>query len=61
MTAEEEDAFDWKIAREMLESLLGLHAEAWALIFGLLASTAFTLIVIPVVYYLIYRGKHEVV
>ncbi len=34
---------------------------AWALIFGLLASTAFTLIVIPVVYYLIYRGKHEVV
>jgi multidrug efflux pump subunit AcrB len=32
---------------------------AWALIFGLLASTAFTLIVIPVVYYLIYRKKHE--
>ncbi len=34
---------------------------AWALIFGLFASTAFTLIVIPVVYYLIYRGKHEAV
>ncbi len=32
---------------------------AWALIFGLFASTAFTLIVIPVVYYLIYRKKHE--
>ncbi len=30
---------------------------AWALIFGLLASTAFTLFVIPVVYYLIYANK----
>ncbi len=32
---------------------------AWALIFGLLASTCFTLIIIPVVYHLIYRKKHE--
>ena len=30
---------------------------AWALIFGLLASTAFTLLVIPVVYYLLYFNK----
>jgi multidrug efflux pump subunit AcrB len=30
---------------------------AWAIIFGVFASTAFTLIVIPVVYWLIY-GKH---
>jgi multidrug efflux pump subunit AcrB len=30
---------------------------AWALIFGLLASTAFTLLVIPVVYYLLYVNK----
>jgi multidrug efflux pump subunit AcrB len=30
---------------------------AWALIFGLLASTAFTLLVIPVVYYLLYANK----
>ena len=29
---------------------------AWALIFGLFASTAFTLLVIPTVYYLVY-GK----
>ena len=29
---------------------------AWALIFGLLASTAFTLFVVPVTYYLIYRN-----
>ena len=27
---------------------------AWALIFGLLASTAFTLVVVPVVYFIIY-------
>ena len=31
---------------------------AWSLIFGLLASTAFTLIVIPVVYYALY-GPHR--
>jgi multidrug efflux pump subunit AcrB len=30
---------------------------AWALIFGLLASTVFTLLVIPVVYYLLYASK----
>jgi multidrug efflux pump subunit AcrB len=28
---------------------------AWALIFGLFVSTAFTLVVIPMVYYMIYR------
>ncbi|MCO5045028.1 MAG: efflux RND transporter permease subunit [Kiritimatiellae bacterium] len=32
---------------------------AWALIFGLFVSTAFTLVIIPVVYYLIY-GKRKV-
>lgn len=30
---------------------------AWALIFGLLASTVFTLFVIPVVYWLLYEHK----
>lgn len=32
---------------------------AWALIFGLFVSTAFTLVVIPVVYYLIYGKKQS--
>jgi multidrug efflux pump subunit AcrB len=30
---------------------------AWSLIFGLLVSTAFTLVVIPVVYYLVYSSR----
>ena len=30
---------------------------AWAIIFGILASTVFTLFVVPTVYYLIYRDK----
>jgi len=30
---------------------------AWALLFGLLVSTAFTLLVVPVVYDLVYRGR----
>jgi multidrug efflux pump subunit AcrB len=30
---------------------------AWALIFGLLVSTAFTLLVVPVTYFLVYRRK----
>ncbi len=34
---------------------------AWAIIFGILASTLFTLVVVPVVYWLLYRGTggHE--
>jgi len=32
---------------------------AWTLIFGLFASTVFTLVVIPVTYYALYRKKHE--
>lgn len=32
---------------------------AWALIFGLLASTVFTLFVIPVAYWLVYGGRGE--
>lgn len=32
---------------------------AWALIFGLLASTAFTLIIVPVIYYQLYRRRFE--
>ncbi|MCG3128837.1 MAG: Multidrug resistance protein MdtC [Phycisphaerae bacterium] len=32
---------------------------AWALIFGLLASTVFTLFVIPVAYWLVYEGRGE--
>ena len=30
---------------------------AWSLIFGLFVSTVFTLVVIPTVYYLVYRGR----
>jgi len=30
---------------------------AWSLIFGLLASTIFTLFVIPIAYWLLYAGK----
>jgi len=33
---------------------------AWALIFGLFASTLFTLVVIPVFYYAVYRSKNEI-
>jgi multidrug efflux pump subunit AcrB len=32
---------------------------AWALIFGLFASTMFTLVIVPVVYYLIYKRKYS--
>ena len=32
---------------------------AWSFIFGIFASTLFTLIVVPVVYYLIFHGKAE--
>ena len=28
---------------------------AWSFIFGIFASTAFTLIVVPLIYYLVYR------
>ncbi|MCP4109311.1 MAG: efflux RND transporter permease subunit [Desulfobacteraceae bacterium] len=34
---------------------------AWTLIFGLFASTLFTLIIIPVTYYALYRNRHSVV
>ncbi|MBW2613471.1 MAG: efflux RND transporter permease subunit, partial [Deltaproteobacteria bacterium] len=30
---------------------------AWSIIFGMIVSTAFTLVVIPVVYYLLYGRK----
>jgi multidrug efflux pump subunit AcrB len=33
---------------------------AWTLIFGLCASTIFTLVVVPVTYYALYRKVHEV-
>ncbi|HPA48496.1 MAG TPA: hypothetical protein PK395_22220, partial [bacterium] len=32
---------------------------AWSIIFGIFASTAFTLLVIPVVYNLVYGGKQR--
>lgn len=32
---------------------------AWALIFGLVVSTAFTLLLVPVVYWMLYRGEEE--
>ena len=31
---------------------------AWAIIFGILASTLFTLLVVPVTYYLVYERSH---
>ena len=34
---------------------------AWALIFGLFVSTAFTLVVIPLVYWMIYSRRHTAV
>ena len=33
---------------------------AWAIIFGLFTSTLFTLVVIPIVYWLLYGGKDTV-
>ncbi len=32
---------------------------AWSLIFGLVVSTAFTLLLVPVVYWLLYRSSHQ--
>jgi multidrug efflux pump subunit AcrB len=32
---------------------------AWAIIFGILASTLFTLLVVPVTYFLVYEKSHE--
>jgi multidrug efflux pump subunit AcrB len=43
----------WPIALDPIFSGL-----AWALIFGLFASTAFTLIVVPVICFVIYRGEY---
>jgi len=40
--------------RNRVSSLL---CRAWSFIFGIFASTAFSLLVVPVVYYLIYREK----
>ena len=34
---------------------------AWALIFGLFASTLFTLVVVPVAFYAVYRRRYEVI
>ncbi|MBI4963437.1 MAG: efflux RND transporter permease subunit [Desulfomonile tiedjei] len=31
---------------------------AWSFIFGIFASTCFTLVVVPIIYYLIYKRKH---
>ena len=33
---------------------------AWAIIFGILTSTLFTLVVIPIVYWILYRKRHAV-
>jgi multidrug efflux pump subunit AcrB len=32
---------------------------AWALIFGLLVSTSFTLVLIPMIYWMIYRPRTD--
>lgn len=45
----------WPITMDPIFSAL-----AWALIFGLFASTTFTLVVIPVTYYALYRKQYEV-
>ena len=42
----------WPIALDPIFSGL-----AWALIFGLFASTAFTLLVVPVMYFVVYRNR----
>jgi hypothetical protein len=34
---------------------------AWSLIFGLVVSTAFTLVLVPVVYWMLYRHQDTVV
>jgi multidrug efflux pump subunit AcrB len=31
---------------------------AWSFIFGIFASTMFTLLIVPIIYYLIYRKKY---
>jgi len=33
---------------------------AWSFIFGIFASTAFTLLVVPLIYYLVYRNAPAV-
>jgi len=33
---------------------------AWSFIFGIFASTAFTLVVVPLIYYMVYSGKRKV-
>ena len=56
------------IALTALTTLLGVwpitldpifSGLAWSLIFGLLASTVFTLLVIPTVYYLLYAQRQQ--
>ncbi len=32
---------------------------AWSFIFGIFASTAFTLLVVPIIYYLVYGRKEQ--
>ncbi len=44
----------WPITLDPIFSAL-----AWALIFGLIASTSFTLFVVPVLYYMMFAKEHE--
>ena len=34
---------------------------AWSFIFGILASTFFTLVVVPLIYYMLNRKKYQVI
>gem|GEM_PF-2139982 len=55
---------EWKITLRVFRDM-GLAFDpvfsglAWALIFGLLASTLFTLLVIPVTYYAVYKKEYK--
>lgn len=53
LTAATTAAGAWPITLDPIFSGL-----AWTLIFGLFASTIFTLVVIPVTYFALYRGRH---
>ena len=42
-----------------IDRILANAGLAWAIIFGIFASTIFTLLVIPVVYWMLYGGKGD--
>ena len=52
-------AFHWRAAFEH-PPFWQLTMRAWSLIFGLTVSTAFTLVLVPVVYWMLYRNEDRV-